>query len=97
MSKNIVTFDSAEQIKKAAEKHIHKQILMEIRDRDLIAKEFCKHEKCYRDDTRILYKIYYTEEPVYDSSNYESVHRIIEEEIRQIYINQNNNRSIRYW
>ena len=38
---------------------------MEIRDQDLIGKEFPKHEKCYRDYTRILYKNESSEEPLY--------------------------------
>ena len=77
----MVTFESAEQIKKAAEKRNDEQMLMEIRDQDLIAKEFRKHEKCYRDYTRILYKNEPSEEPVYDRGNYESVRRIIEEDV----------------
>ena len=81
LPKNIITFDSAEQIKKAAEKRNDEQMLMEIPDLDLIAKEFRKHEKCYRDYTRLLCKIYYAEEPVNDRSKSKSVRRIIEEEV----------------
>ena len=54
---------------------------MEIRDQDLIAKEFPKHEKYYRNYTRILYKNEASEEPVYERGNYESVRRIIEEDV----------------
>lgn len=72
MPKNIVTFDSAEQIKKAEERRNDEQILMKMRDRDLIASKFRKHEKCYRDYTQI-YKNEPSEEQVYDKGNYEGV------------------------
>ena len=78
--KNIVTFESAEQIKKAAEKRNDEQMLMEIWDQNLIAKEFCKHEKCYCDYTQILYKNEPSEEPVHGRSNYKNICRIIEED-----------------
>ena len=55
LPKNTVIFDSAEQIKKAAEKRNNEQMLIEIRDWDLIAKEFRKHEKRYRDYTRTIW------------------------------------------
>ena len=45
LPKNVLTFDSTEQIKKTAEKWNDEHMLMEIRDRDLIAKKFRKHEK----------------------------------------------------
>ena len=54
---------------------------MEIRDQDLIAKEFRKHEKCYRNYTQILYKNKPSEKPVYDRGNYESICRTIEEDV----------------
>ena len=81
LSKNKVTFESAEQIKKAAEKRNDKQMLIKIWDQHLIAKECHKHEKCYLNYTRILYKNESSEEPVYDRGNYECVCRIIEEDV----------------
>ena len=56
-------------------------MLLEIRDRDLLAKISRKHEKCYRDYTRILYKNEPSEEPVHDRGNYENVRRNTEEDV----------------
>ena len=85
LPKKTLTFDATEQIKNATEKQDDQNMLLEIQDKDLIAKEFQKHEKCYRNYTEILYKYEPTEAQVYDTGNYERVCNIIEEEVIQSY------------
>ena len=49
---------------------------------DLIAKEFKKHDKCYRDYTRVIYSEFKDQQQsVYDSGNYEAVCKIIADQV----------------
>ena len=58
------------------------QMLLIINDVDLIAKEYKKHDKCYRDYTRIFYqKPKEQQDTVYNFGNYEAVVQIVEEQV----------------
>ena len=67
---------------------------------DLIAKEFQKHEKCFRDYTRIVWSdLKVPAEPVYIPGDYEAVCNIIDNEVitLQMYIFSNINERYWYW
>ena len=51
LAKNNLTYNADCRVKEAMEKIM----LMDITGKDLIAREFQTHEKCYQDYTRILY------------------------------------------
>ena len=78
-SYTIVTFDAANSIKAAA-KVKNENLYVEIKDLDLIAKEFRVHKHCYQQFTHGYTKGVRNEEqqstsndPKYDSSNFEAV------------------------
>ena len=76
----IVTVDAKKRLKNAAAAKNYER--MAVNGVDLIAKEFKKHDKCYRDYTRVLYDdASKTKELVYDIGNYEAVTQIIEEQV----------------
>ena len=78
----ISTRDAEETLKKAALLKKDEEMLLEIQDLDLIAKEFKKHDKCYRDYTRLIYDSLEEEKnPIYCSGDYEAVVKIIEEQV----------------
>ena len=83
--KKLLTFDAAEQIKRAAEKRHDDKLLVEIAGQDLIAREFQKHEKCYRDYTRILYSGESKHSCIYESGDYKAVCEIIKYEVIAYY------------
>ena len=57
-------------------------MLLQIHEVDLIAKEFKKQDKCYRDYTRRIYENLEQEKnPVYSTGNYDAVVKIIEEQV----------------
>ena len=49
LPKKLLTLDSANNIKKAAEITEDEELLLEIIEEDLVAKEFKRHDKCYRE------------------------------------------------
>ena len=49
LDKNILTYNADFRAKEAAEKRNDEKILTNITGKDLIAREFETHEKCYRD------------------------------------------------
>ena len=55
LPKKLLTLDTANNIKKAAEMTEDEEPLLKITEVDLVAKEFKRHDKCYRDCTRVLY------------------------------------------
>ena len=75
-----MTLDAANNIKKVAEMIKDKEVLLDITEVDLVAKEFKRHDKCYRDYTRVIFankiKI-----PVNEKGNFEDVCRLIEDDI----------------
>ena len=57
-------------------------MLLHIHEVDLTAKEFKKHDKCYRDYTRRIYENLEQEKnPIYSTENYDVVVNIIEEQV----------------
>ena len=75
-----MTFDAANNIKKAAEMTKDEELLLEIIKVDLVVKEFKRHGKCYRDYTRVLYATK-TKKPVNEKGNFEDVCRLIEDDV----------------
>lgn len=78
--KLILTTEASSNILKAANMKDDEALLLEIKDVDLIAKEFKRHEKCYRDYTRILY-VTKPKTPVNEKGNFEEVCRVIEDDV----------------
>ena len=78
--KKLLTLDAANNIKKAAEMIEDEEILLDIAEVNLVAKEFKHHDKCYRDYTRVIYanKIKIR---VNEKGNFEDVCRLIEDDI----------------
>ena len=57
LPKMLLTLDTANNIKKAAEMTEEEELILEITEVDLGAKEITRHDKCYRDYTQMLYAI----------------------------------------
>ena len=55
LPKKLLTLDAANNIKKAAEMTEDEELLLQVTEADLVAKEFKRHDKCCRDYTRVLY------------------------------------------
>ena len=82
----IVTREAENSLKNAAEMKNDTLMLLAINEVDLIAKEFKKHDKCYRDYTRIIYEHDDRKEDlVYDVGNYECVVKIVEEQVMSLF------------
>ena len=65
-------------MKKEAQPENNEGMLLEIHEVDLIAKEFKKHNKCYRDYTRLIYENLEQEKnPIYSTGDYDAVVKII--------------------
>ena len=63
----IVTVDAKKRLKNAAAGKNDERMQLAVKGVDLIAKELKKHDKCYRDYTRVLYDdASKTKELVYD-------------------------------
>ena len=61
-------------------------MLLAITGVDLIAKESKKHDKCYRDYTRIIYEDDKRKEDlIYDVGNYEGVVKIVDEQVISLF------------
>ena len=75
-----MTLDAANNIKKVAEMIKDEEVLLDITEVDLVAKELKRHGKCYRDYSRVIYankiKI-----PVNEKRHFEDVCRLIEDDI----------------
>ena len=70
----IVTHGAENSLKNVAEMKNDTLMLLAINGVDLIAKEFKKHDKCYRDYTRIIYEDDKRKEDlIYDVGNYKGV------------------------
>ena len=70
----ILTFNAEETFKNAAQLKSDKGMLLEIHEVGLIAKEFKKHDKCYRDYTRLIYENLEQEKnPIYSTGDYDAV------------------------
>ena len=69
-----MTLDAANYLKKAAEMTEDENLLLEITEVDLVAKEFKSHDKCYPDYTRVLYATK-TKTPVNEKGNFEDICR----------------------
>ena len=80
LPKKILTIEASNSITKAAEMTKDEELLLEIADVDLIAKEFKRHDKCYRDYTRVLY-VTKAKTPVNEKGNFEDVCRVIEDDV----------------
>ena len=83
LAKNILTCNADSRVKEAAEKRNNEKMLTDIKGKDLIAREFKTHEKCYRDYTRILYEKEPQKGQIYDKGDYEKVYNITEEQVIQ--------------
>ena len=67
----ILTRNAEKTFKKAAQLKNDERMLLEIHEVDLIAKEFKKHDKCYRNYTRLIYENLEQEKnPMTFSENY---------------------------
>ena len=74
----ILTQNAEETMKKEAQPENNEGMLLEIHEVDLIAKEFKKHNKCYRDYTRLIYENLEQEKnPIYSTGDYDAVVKII--------------------
>ena len=77
-----MTFDAEKTLKKAAELKHEEEMVLAVNIVDLIGKEFKKHDKCYRDYTRVIYSEFKEQQQsVYDSGNYEAVCKIIADQV----------------
>ena len=80
--KNIVTFEAEKTLKKAAQLKHDEEMVLAVNSVDMIAKEFKKHDNCYRDYTRVIYSEFKEQQQsVYDSVNYEAVCKIIADQV----------------
>ena len=80
----IVTKTAEKTLREAANLRNDTEMLIEVRDTDLIAKEFQKHEKCYREYTRIVRKETLEEENLDEKvarGNYDVVLSIVKNNI----------------
>ena len=75
-----MTLDAANHFKKAAEMTEDENLLLEITEVDLVAKEFKSHGKCYHDYTRVLYATK-SKTPVNEKGNFEDVCRLIKDDV----------------
>ena len=70
----ILTCNAEETFKNGARLKSDKGMLLEIHEVGLIAKEFKKQDKCYRDYTRLIYENLEQEKnPIYSTGNYDAV------------------------
>ena len=70
----ILTWNAEETFKNAANLKSDKGMLLEILEVGLIAKEFKKHNKCYRDYTRLFYEnVEQEKNPIYSTEDYHVV------------------------
>ena len=80
----IVTRDAEATLERAEIKRNDYEMLGLIQGVDIISKEFLKHDTCYRDYVRVLYKDNNSAvqgEPIYDKGNFDAVSSIVDKQI----------------
>ena len=79
LPKKSLTLDAANNIKKVSEMIEDEELLLEITEVDLVAKEFKRHDKCYRDYTGVL-DATKTKTPANEKGNFEDVRHLIKDD-----------------
>lgn len=78
---NIITTSAENTLKQAAKLRNDKEMLVAVQGIDLIAKDFRKHDYCYREYTRLVWEKEQTSQTVEGTGDFESVCALVDDNI----------------